>query len=165
MSKWQSKKQQWIYGRRLLEALRSARSGRTGPLVIKKAADSALALSVRGQSRWSRAILFGPCRGGKPKLKLKACSKIPRHRPFLSAGKLVAAQTKGRKVRDRLRVLSRLVPGCKKLPAASVLSETADYVAALQMQVNTMRVLAEVLSTSAVVATRGDGELGVEELR
>ncbi|KAI0492232.1 hypothetical protein KFK09_026501 [Dendrobium nobile] len=122
-------------------------------------------------SRWSRAILFGPCRGGQPKLKLKACSKIPRHRPFLSPGKLVAAQTKGRKVRDRLRVLSRLVPGCKKLPAASVLSETADYVATLQMQVglvNSMLVLAEVLSTSAVVAslaTRGDGELGVEELR
>ncbi|KAL0906208.1 hypothetical protein M5K25_024682 [Dendrobium thyrsiflorum] len=132
MSKWQSSKQQWIYGRRLIEALRAARSGRTGPCVIKKAADSALALSVRGQSRWSRAILFGPC---KPKVKLKACSRIPRHRPFLSPGKLAGAQMKGRKVRGRLRVLSRLVPGCKKLPAASVLSETADYVAALQMRV------------------------------
>nr|QDL88341.1 transcription factor bHLH149-like isoform X1 [Cymbidium ensifolium] len=165
MSKWRSAEQQRIYGRRLLEALRSARSSLTGPWGIKKAADYALALSARGQSRWSRAILFGRSRGGKVMLKHKAGGKIRRLRRFHPPGKLAAAQMNGSKVRDRLRLLSRLVPGCRKLPVARVLAETADYMAALQIQVNTMRAFVDALSAAAVAARRTDGELDVEALR
>lgn len=135
MSKWRSAEQQRIYGRWLIEALLAARSGPTGPWVIKKAADSALALSARPQSHWSRAILVGRSRGGNVMLKPKAGGNIRPLRRFQQPGKLAAAQMEGRKVRNRLRLLSRLVPGCRKLPTASVLAETVDYVAALQMQV------------------------------
>ncbi|XP_010916075.3 transcription factor bHLH149 [Elaeis guineensis] len=156
-NKWRTGAQERIYGRRLLEALRSARAGRAsaaggGARAVKEAADSALALTARGQSRWSRAILFGRCR--RRKLLLKAGGKILRRRT--RPGRKAAAPPpppaalKGKKVRDRLRVLSRLVPGCRKLSAPSLLEEAVDYVAALEMQVKAMRALADALSAAAL---------------
>lgn len=160
-NKWRTGAQERIYGRRLLEALRSPRAGRAsatggGARAVREAADSALALTARGQSRWSRAILFGRCR--RCKLLLKAGGKVRRRRRTRPAGKAAApppppAALKGKKVRDRLRVLSRLVPGCRKLSAPSLLEEAADYVAALEMQVKAMRALADALSAAALSAT------------
>lgn len=49
---------------------------------------------------------------------------------------------------ERLRVLSRLVPGGRKLSEPMLLEEAADYVAALETQVKTMRTLAELLSST-----------------
>jgi hypothetical protein len=51
-------------------------------------------------------------------------------------------------VQERLRALGRLVPGCRKLPAPDLLEEAVDYVAALQMQVSTMRALADALAAA-----------------
>ncbi|KAG1334914.1 transcription factor bHLH149-like [Cocos nucifera] len=157
-NKWRTGAQERIYGRRLLEALRSARAGRDsaagggGARVVKEAADSALALTARGQSRWSRAILFGRCR--RRKLLLKAGGKIWRRRTRPARKAAVPppppAALKGKKVRDRLRVLSRLVPGCRKLSAPSLLEEAVDYVAALEMQVKAMRALADALSVATL---------------
>ncbi|KAG0491896.1 hypothetical protein HPP92_005294 [Vanilla planifolia] len=158
-SKWRTGVQQRVYGRRLLEALRSARGDcsknqpKAGPRAIKDAADSALALTARGQTRWSRAILFGGCR--RRKLLLKAGGKIRRPRPQRSSTKVVPdppASMKGKKIKDRLRVLSRLIPGCRNLSAPSLLDEVADYVAALEMQAKTMRALAAALSTATLSA-------------
>lgn len=59
-------------------------------------------------------------------------------------------EVKERTVKERLKKLGRIVPGCRKLPAATLLEEAADYVAALEMQVRTMRALAEALSAAAV---------------
>lgn len=52
------------------------------------------------------------------------------------------------KVEDRLRVLSRLVPGGRKLSTPTLLEETADYVAALEVQVKAMRMLVDRLSST-----------------
>ncbi|XP_008784411.1 transcription factor bHLH149-like [Phoenix dactylifera] len=156
-NKWRTGAQERIYGRRLVEALRSSRAGRSaaagGARAVKEAADSALALTARGQSRWSRAILFGRFR--RRKLLLKAGGKVRRRRRARPAGKFAAlphppAALKGKKVRDRLRVLARLVPGCRKLSAPSLLEEAADYLAALEMQVKAMRTLADALSAAAL---------------
>lgn len=166
-SKWRSGAQQRIYGRRLIEALRVTRGGGASgttpasPQAIKDAADSALALTARGQTRWSRSLLFGRCR--RRKVLLKAGGKIRRRRPPRPPRKTAAEVSletspalKGKKVRDRLRVLSRLVPGCRKLSTPSLLEEAADYVGALQLQVETMRALADALSAAALSSPAGD---------
>ncbi|XP_072960420.1 transcription factor bHLH149-like [Typha angustifolia] len=147
--KWRTVAQERLYGRRLLESLPAAGSGAGA---VKAAADSALALTARGQSRWSRAILFSRCRRRKVLLKAGGC--IRRRRRPRPGGKLAAdpVASKDKKVRERLRVLARLVPGCRKLPATSLLEETADYLAALEMQVKAMRALADALSAATIAA-------------
>ncbi|CAO2161765.1 unnamed protein product [Urochloa humidicola] len=149
-SKWRSGTQHKIYGRRLLDALRATGGGQ--PRAVKAAADSALALTARGQTRWSRAILLAGAACSRRRVLVKAGGKIRRrHRRPQQADKSKAASFaagEGGKMQDRLRVLGRLVPGCRKLPAPDLLEEAADYVAALQMQVNTMRALADALAAA-----------------
>ncbi|CAM0880662.1 unnamed protein product [Alopecurus aequalis] len=159
-TKWRSGTQERIYGRRLLDALRATRDGvpQPQPRAVKAAADSALALTARGQSRWSRAILLAGAASCRRRVLVKAGGKIRRHtrpqaRAAAAAAKAAAAASaseppllKERKVKDRLRVLGRLVPGCRKLQAPDLLEEAADYVAALEMQVKAMRALADALA-------------------
>ncbi|KAJ0989218.1 hypothetical protein J5N97_007574 [Dioscorea zingiberensis] len=143
-TKWRTGAQERIYNRRLIEALRAVRGARA----VKDAADSALALTARGQSRWSRAILVGRLR--RRKLLVKAGGKIRRRRRSrLPVKPAEPAALKEGKVGERLRALGRLVPGCRKLSAPSLLEEAADYVAALELQVKAMRALADALSAAA----------------
>ncbi|KAK3163169.1 hypothetical protein QOZ80_1AG0000110 [Eleusine coracana subsp. coracana] len=151
-NKWRTGTQQKIYGRRLVDALRTTRASSGGapqPRAVKAAADSALALTAHGQTRWSRAILLSTCRR---RVLVKAGGKIRKrhHRRPTKAPVLEQppALLKERKVKERLRVLGRLVPGCRKLATPALLEETADYVAALEMQVKTMRALADALAAA-----------------
>ncbi|RWV78527.1 hypothetical protein GW17_00060488 [Ensete ventricosum] len=134
---WRSGARERAYRRRLLEALCRSRGGRIlGPRAVKEAADSALALTARGRSRWSRTILFGR-RGGKLLVKAPGRVLVRRGRPRI----LAAPRPEGTRVRASLRTLRWLVPGCRKVSASSLLKEAADYVAALEMQVKAMRAL------------------------
>ncbi|KAK8588897.1 hypothetical protein V6N12_023309 [Hibiscus sabdariffa] len=45
-------------------------------------------------------------------------------------------------VQRKVKVLGRLVPGCRKEPLPVILEEATDYIAALQMQVRAMSALA-----------------------
>lgn len=147
--KWRTGEQERIYNRRLIEALRATRAATApGPHAVKEAADSALAITARGQSRWSRAILTSRLR--RRKLLVKAGGRIRRRRRPRPPQKQDPAAVKGGRVGERLRALGKLVPGCRRLPAPTLLEEAADYVAALQMQVKTMRALADALSAATI---------------
>lgn len=160
-----------MYGRRLLDALRATGGGQ--PRAVKAAADSALALTARGQTRWSRAILLAGAACSRRRVLVKAGGKVRRRRrpppPVQARDNAAAAallKAKGKdkdkdKVQERLRVLGRLVPGCRKLPAPALLEEAADYVAALQMQVNAMRALADALAAAQLSSPEdADAEAG-----
>uniref|UniRef100_A0A1D1YE84 Transcription factor bHLH149 n=1 Tax=Anthurium amnicola TaxID=1678845 RepID=A0A1D1YE84_9ARAE len=158
-TRWRSSTQEKIYGRRLLEALRSTAAGAGAtphrPRAIKEAADSALAATAQGRSKWSRAILRRQWR--MRKLLVKAGGKVRgRGRCNNKGSRAVSLVAKpavgvmsGKKVRERLRVLSKMVPGCKKASTPKLLEEAADYVAALELQVKAMRALADALSSSS----------------
>jgi len=171
-SKWRSGAVRGVYGRRLLDALRATGGGQ--PRAVKAAANSALALTARGQTRWSRAILLAGAACSRRRVLVKAGGKVRRRRrppPPVQArdnAAAAAALLKGKgkdkdkdKVQERLRVLGRLVPGCRKLPAPALLEEAADYVAALQMQVNAMRALADALA-AAQLSSPEDADAGAE---
>ncbi|KAL6883627.1 hypothetical protein ACP4OV_011041 [Aristida adscensionis] len=140
-----------IYGEHLLDALLvMVAVGATQAWAVKQVADFALALTARGQTRWSRAIQLA---GGAVDTKANAAATAAS-----SAGRPRSIKVK---VKLQLCVLRRLVPGCRKLSNnAALLEETADYVAALEMQVKTMRALADVLAAVQLSAssTAGDEE-------
>lgn len=157
--RWRTEAQQRIYSSKLIEALRKVRRSRSSSETTAKgiprgrevldAADRALAVTAKGKTRWSRAIL----RTNRLRLRLKKVKKqkmklaggggdsLPKKRPCVKK-KLPA-------LHRRLRVLGRLVPGCRKLPFSNLLEEATDYIAALEMQVRTMAALADLLTGAA----------------
>ncbi|KAJ4753695.1 basic helix-loop-helix (bHLH) DNA-binding superfamily protein [Rhynchospora pubera] len=155
-STWRSDKEHRLYSSKLLEALRRVRSGsgssspRTDPprsRAVREAADRALAISARGRTRWSRAIL------SSRSIKLKSnrirvpCPARPK-RTELERIQSAADQEKKKSVvlQSKAKVLGRLVPGCKKLSFPTLLEEASDYIKALEMQVKAMSALTEILS-------------------
>lgn len=149
---WKSESQQATYSSKLLHALRQVRPSpapRRGR-AVREAADRVLAVTAKGRTRWSRAILTN-------RLKLKFMKNNRRQRV---AATVVSRSKKPRvsvlrlrfknlpAVQRKARVLGRLVPGCKKEPLPVILEEATDYIAALEMQVRAMSALAELLSIS-----------------
>ncbi|KAM5568702.1 transcription factor bHLH147-like [Rosa sericea] len=172
-TKWKSEAQQQIYSSKLLQALnqvsveprsQSSSSSSTCPprrgRAVREAADRVLAVAAKGRTRWSRAILTN-------RLKLK----FRQHRKQQRAGAAAATGTgrlkkqkfsvfrlKGKglpAVQRKVRVLGRLVPGCRKQPLPVILEEATDYIAALEMQVRAMSRLTQLLSVSG--STSGAG--------
>ncbi|KAG6539044.1 hypothetical protein ZIOFF_004197 [Zingiber officinale] len=142
-AKWRTEGEQRTYSSRLIAALRRVRSSAAAPTdrarsrALREAADRALAVSARGRTRWSRAILLS----GKAR-SLKR-SRVLRPKPPAAASKSSRPP-----LEKKTRVLGRLVPGCRKLPLPSLLEEVSDYIAALQMQVRAMSAITEVLSAA-----------------
>lgn len=160
---WKSETQQQIYSSKLLQALRQVRlnggsSAAAGPSRVHEAADRVLAATAKGRTRWSRAILTN-------RLKLKFMKKnniVKRQSKVISVistgssrsqrkSKVRILRLKSKSlpaVQRKARVLSRLVPGCRKEALPVVLEEATDYIAALEMQVKAMSALAALLSVS-----------------
>jgi len=155
---WKSEVQQQVYSSKLLHALRNVRqSNSPSPTkrgrAVREAADRVLASTAKGKTRWSRAILTN-------RLKIKFM-KNRRSRVAISGSsrtkkpKMSILRLKPKNlpvVQRKTRVLGRLVPGCRKQPLPVVLEEATDYIAALEMQVRAMAVLADLLT--------GPGEAG-----
>ncbi|KAK9692154.1 hypothetical protein RND81_09G244300 [Saponaria officinalis] len=151
--RWRTSAEHQSYSSKLIAALRHVRRPNAHPIPggreLRAAADTALAMAAKGRTRWSRAILNSRVklrltrRHKKAKIRAKAPPPPPRLSPSLTAEKSTATA-----IEKRVKVLSRLVPGCRKLSFPNLLEEATDYIAALQLQVRTMAALAEFLSGS-----------------
>ncbi|XP_042410578.1 transcription factor bHLH148-like isoform X1 [Zingiber officinale] len=157
-AKWRTEGEQRIYSSKLIDALRrvrrssaSAPSSPSSPpsdhvrnREVREAADRVLAVSARGRTRWSRAILSR--RTLRRRVRLRACRPKPGSAACVS--RAAAERRKSPAVEKKTRVLGRLVPGCRKLPLPSLLEEVWDYIPALEMQVRAMNAIAEAFSTA-----------------
>ncbi|KVH96450.1 transcription factor bHLH148-like [Cynara cardunculus var. scolymus] len=160
ITSWKSEGQQEAYMSKLLQAIRQVRLGAAGASphsasfrgrAVREAADRALAMTVKGRSRWSRAILTNKLKHKFMKNNLRqrgvvatATGNSPLKKPRVGILRLKSKNLAA--VQKKARDLGRLVPGCRKQPLPVVLEETTDYIAALEMQVKAMAALADLFS-------------------
>ncbi|WVZ10837.1 hypothetical protein V8G54_015367 [Vigna mungo] len=140
--RWKSQAQQQIYSSKLRQALARVNLGSASPKgkAVREAADRVLAVTAKGRTRWSRAILTN-------RLKLKFTKHKRQRRARVSVHRLKAKG--GASVQRKVRFLGRLVPGCRKEPLPVVLEEAIDYIPALEMQVRAMNALFNLLSAAS----------------
>lgn len=151
--KWRTEAEQQIYSSKLAEALRRVRRRRqSAPLakspingrLVRETADSVLAASAKGRTRWSRAILASRFR--------QRLARRRRTKKLFGRKPSFVAEAKSEKIRKlpavqrKAKILGRLVPGCRKLSFPNLLEEATDYISALEMQVRAMAALAELLT-------------------
>ncbi|KAE8685776.1 bHLH148 protein [Hibiscus syriacus] len=168
---WRSETQQQIYSSKLLQALSNINLNSTpshsaphGGRAVREVADRALAVSAKGRTRWSRAILTS-----RLKLKFRKQKKSSLRRGSTAASVAAVTRTSrskkprvcilklkaksGPSVQRKVKVLGRLVPGCREEPLPVILEEATDYIAALEMQVRAMSALADLLSGSGAATS------------
>ncbi|KAG7576301.1 Helix-loop-helix DNA-binding domain superfamily [Arabidopsis thaliana x Arabidopsis arenosa] len=167
-ARWRSEKQQRIYSAKLIQALQQVRLNSSAATsssptaqkrgkAVREAADRALAVSARGRTLWSRAIL-----ANRIKLKFRKQKRPRRTTKIPSITTVVNSSNRSRKrrvsvlrlnkksipdVNRKVRVLGRLVPGCGKQSVPVILEEATDYIQALEMQVRAMNSLVQLLSS------------------
>lgn len=167
--KWRSPTQQRLYSTKLVDALsRSRRSSSSAAAAAEAAAaapppssgagevrgiaDRVLATAAKGRTRWSRAILASRLRMsrlGKHHRRARApTGRGLLKKPAAAARALEAGKRRLPAVERRVKLLGRLVPGCRGISVPNLLEETSDYIAALEMQVRAMTVLTQLLSSS-----------------
>ncbi|KAJ4893825.1 Transcription factor bHLH147 [Raphanus sativus] len=161
LQKWRSEKQQQIYSTKLVQALRELRISQTpsspsnprNGRAVREVADRALAVAARGKTLWSRAILSKAVKLKFRKHKrqrITAPSALTH--PVIATGSIRSKKQRGATVmrikakglpavQRKVKVLSRLVPGCRKQTLPVVLEETTDYIAAMEMQIRAMTAL------------------------
>lgn len=148
-NRWRSESEERIYASKLINALTHVRPTASTPLAGGKAfretADRVLAVAAKGKTRWSRAILTG-----RLSLRLSQINKKHKHKKAKVTGDSRWKKRTGKKnlscLQRKVRVLGRLVPGCRKISFPNLLEEATDYIAALQMQIRAMNVLSELLT-------------------
>ncbi|CAA2970276.1 transcription factor bHLH149-like [Olea europaea subsp. europaea] len=138
--RWKTEAAQQIYSSKLVNALchlRRPDSATASGHAVREAADRVLANSAKGRTRWSRAILTG-------RLSLRLAQVNRKHKraskPMTGNSRLKKPVVKKKQppLQRKVRILGRLVPGCRNLSMPNLLEEATDYIAALEMQVKVM---------------------------
>ncbi|KAE9589554.1 putative myc-type, basic helix-loop-helix (bHLH) domain-containing protein [Lupinus albus] len=146
---WSSQSQQQIYSSNLVQALRRSPPS-PAARHVRDTADRILARAAKGRTRWSRAILASP----RWKLQRNKLKKVKKASNGLKKTGITGGDRKRKRrlpaVEKKARVLSRLVPGCKKVSFQNLLEEVSDYISALEMQVRAMTALTQLLDGGMV---------------
>ncbi|KAL6324018.1 hypothetical protein AAG906_006289 [Vitis piasezkii] len=143
--RWRTEAEQQIYSAKLVEAITKVRRSSAPAAAVhrgravREAADRVLAAAGKGRTRWSRAIMTS-----RVGLRLRKRRKVTVTGNNRLRKPAVSKQEPP--LKRRVRVLGRLVPGCRKLSFPNLLEEATDYIAALEMQVRAMTALAELLA-------------------
>ncbi|CAA2997836.1 transcription factor bHLH149-like [Olea europaea subsp. europaea] len=153
-SRWRTEAEAKNYSIKLVKALRRIRrrdSSSSGS--IHESADRVLAVSAKGRTRWSRAILTKRLR-----VRLNQINKKHKKAKVSSDNRLKkpVAKNKPPSLQRKVRSLGRLVPGCRSLSFPNLLEETTDYIEALKMQVQAMTLLTELLAGHDTLAGSSD---------
>ncbi|CAN8259043.1 unnamed protein product [Cochlearia groenlandica] len=167
LQKWKSENHQQIYSTKLVRALRQLRitqssssppssSNPSGGRAVREVADRALAVAARGKTLWSRAILS---KAVKLRFRKQKRQRRNSNSPAATGNNrsskqraTVIMRLKSKKgmpaVQRKVKLLSRLVPGCRKQTLPVVLEETTDYIAAMEMQIRAMTAILSAVSSS-----------------
>lgn len=165
-TQWKSDTQQQVYSSKLLQALRQVRTSTAASpkrgRAVREAADRVLAVTAKGRTRWSRAILTNRVKlkfmkkssGNGNKMMRRRATMLTttgnsrwQRKPKVSILRLKAKSLPA--FQRKARVLGGLVPGCGKQSLPVILEEATDYIAALEMQVRAMTAITELLSGGA----------------
>lgn len=150
---WRTESEQQIYSSKLVDALcHLRRPDSPGATVraVRDAADRVLAVSAKGRTRWSRAIMTR-------RLSLRLSQIKRKHKRAArpeSGSRKPTVKKKLPPVQRKVRALSRLIPGCRNISLPNLLEETTDYIAALEMQVKAMAFITGLLNGG--VASSGE---------
>ncbi|KAJ0236680.1 hypothetical protein HA466_0253850 [Hirschfeldia incana] len=185
VQKWRSEKQQQIYSTNIIQSLRELRinastdpsaklSPRGGGRAVRDAAYRSLAVTARGRTLWSRAILSKSVR---VKLKFRKQNRLRTSNSHPTVVSITGTNRLRKKratvlrlkakgftaVQRKVKLLSRLIPGCRKQPLPVVLEETTDYIVAMEMQIRALNAIISTVGSSSAVPgslpeTVNDGE-------
>ncbi|GAA0138234.1 DNA-binding transcription factor [Lithospermum erythrorhizon] len=149
-TRWTNPTNQQIYSSKLVQAL--GNNSCNGGNEVRDMANRVLATTSKGKTRWSRAILTNQL-----SMRLNLINRKHKRAKAAKMRSKVARNNNKKKnnkeevplLEQKVRVLGRLVPGCKKVPFPSLLEETTDYIGALEMQVRAMTFLTQLLGGAA----------------
>ncbi|XP_041997022.1 transcription factor IBH1-like 1 [Salvia splendens] len=158
----------WKKGLKIYSAFNKEMTIMERKRAIKLSADVAIAATRSSTTQWSRAVVADVSSFAAGAARIAAEEILGRklsteRRTALSSKKIMrrrrrkaaargavssSAAAVAKKVAwNRRRVLKRLIPGWKKLDEISLIKETLDYIASLQVQVDVMRHLANAAET------------------
>ncbi|VVA90739.1 unnamed protein product [Arabis nemorensis] len=161
LQKWRSEKQQQIYSTNIIQSLRKLRINdaektdpspslprRDGGKAVRDAAYRSLAVTARGKTLWSRAILSKSVKLSFRKRNRSRIGSITGNNRLRKNRATVL--TKGLPVVQRkVKLLSRLIPGCRKQSFPVVLEETTDYIVAMEMQIRALNAIISVVGSGS----------------
>lgn len=143
-TQWKSDTQQQVYSSKLLQALRQVRTSTAASpkrgRAVREAADRVLAVTAKGRTRWSRAILTNRVKlkfmkkssGNGNKMMRRRATMLTttgnsrwQRKPKVSILRLKAKSLPG--FQRKARVLGGLVPGCRKQSLPVILEEATEW--------------------------------------
>ncbi|KFK23124.1 hypothetical protein AALP_AAs72355U000500 [Arabis alpina] len=171
LKKWRSEKQQQIYSTNMIQSLRKLRINDTDPkppsipprrdggIAVRDAAYRSLAVTARGKTLWSRAILSKSVKINFRKLNRSRTGSITGNNSRLRKNRATVLSLKKKGlpgVQRKVKLLSRLIPGCRKQSLPVVLEETTDYIVAMEMQIRALNAIISAVSSGSSSAPPPD---------